>query len=128
MSAEDTINFLRRYNRWRRGDQTVEPPDPQEIGEHLEAAIDLLRGDGTCLDCGAPLQAVRPGKHQCAYCDNIRHLERERDEARAQEDIHFETSRKLADLAERMLAEMEYVQWLSTAAVFRDELEQIKSS
>jgi hypothetical protein len=52
--------------------------------------------DGTCLDCGGPLQAVRPGKHQCDACDNLRHIEtmleetaklaaalkRERDEAR----------------------------------------------
>jgi len=54
------------------------------------------RPDGTCLDCGGPLQAVRPGKHQCNNCDNLRHIEtmleetaklaatlkRERDEAR----------------------------------------------
>ena len=33
---------------------------------------------------------------------------------------------KLCDLAERMLKEMEYVDWLSTAAVFRDELNKIK--
>jgi hypothetical protein len=37
-----------------------------------------------------------------------------------------ECSAKLCDLAERMLKEMEYVDWLSTAAVFRDELNQIK--
>jgi len=46
--------------------------------------------------------------------------------ARAQEDIHLQNFLKLVDLAERMLAEMEYVNWLSTAAVFRDELNQIK--
>ena len=54
--------------------------------------------DGTCLDCGGPLQAARPGKHQCNNCDNLRHIEtmleetaklaavlkRERDEARQQ--------------------------------------------
>lgn len=59
--------------------------------------------DGTCLDCGGPLQAVRPGKHQCNNCDNFRHvqtmleetaklaatLKRERDEARKQLENHI---------------------------------------
>ena len=25
--------------------------------------------DATCVECGYPLQEVRPGKHQCNYCD-----------------------------------------------------------
>ena len=25
--------------------------------------------DSTCVECGYPLQEVRPGKHQCNYCD-----------------------------------------------------------
>ena len=41
-------------------------------------------------------------------------------------DKAINQSVKLCDLAERMLKEMEYVDWLSTAAVFRDELNKIK--
>lgn len=51
-----------------------------------------------CGDCGHPLTEVRPGKHQCDVCDDLRlhkedrlrlrvenlRLERERDEARAE--------------------------------------------
>lgn len=32
---------------------------------------------GTCLDCGYPLQAVRPGKAQCDYCDLLAVYEQE---------------------------------------------------
>ena len=31
---------------------------------------------GTCLDCGYPLQAVRPGKAQCDYCDTMKIIEK----------------------------------------------------
>ena len=38
INAQDTINFLRRYNEWRRGSETMDQPEPKEVGEHLEAA------------------------------------------------------------------------------------------
>jgi hypothetical protein len=37
-----TIEFLRRYQEWRRGDEGLEQPDPQEIGRHIDAAIKRL--------------------------------------------------------------------------------------
>jgi hypothetical protein len=43
---------------------------------------------GTCLDCGYPLQAVRPGKAQCDYCDLVEMYEVERSEVlRLQKNI-----------------------------------------
>ena len=42
INAEDTIAFLRRYNEWRRGSETMDQPEPKEVGEHLEAAATHL--------------------------------------------------------------------------------------
>lgn len=33
---------LRKYNRWRRGDQRLKMPDPKELGELIEGAADRL--------------------------------------------------------------------------------------
>ena len=50
-----TVNFLRTFNRWRRGDEALSQPCPRVIGQMLDDA-----------------------------CDQIERLERERDEARIQ--------------------------------------------
>lgn len=42
MNLPEQIAFLRRYNAWRRGDETIEQPDPKTIGEALEAVCDAL--------------------------------------------------------------------------------------
>lgn len=39
---EDTIEYLRKYNEWRRGADT-DMPEPKEIGEHIDAAIIKLQ-------------------------------------------------------------------------------------
>ena len=51
MSA--TVQFLRTFNRWRRGDENLEQPCPRVVGEMIDAV-----------------------------CDEIETLKRERDEAR----------------------------------------------
>jgi hypothetical protein len=51
--SNQAVNFLRTFNRWRRGDQTLEQPCPRVVGEMIDAA-----------------------------CDEIERLERDRDEAR----------------------------------------------
>ena len=40
------IKKLKKYNRWRRGDETVPQPHPQEVGEMIDQAIDALEGGG----------------------------------------------------------------------------------
>lgn len=76
-----------------------------------------------CGDCGYPLTEVRPGKHQCDVCDDLRlhkedrlrlrvenlRLERERDEARAERD-HFKAM--LRERAEALLAAQEEIERL----------------
>jgi hypothetical protein len=34
--------LLREYNRWRRGDETLEQPHPVDIGKMIDAAADRL--------------------------------------------------------------------------------------
>lgn len=41
--TQKTIQFLVRYNAWRRGDETVEMPAPEEIGDAIDNAVKLLR-------------------------------------------------------------------------------------
>jgi hypothetical protein len=39
-----TVNFLRTFNRWRRGDQTLEQPCPRVVGQEIQKACDLIEG------------------------------------------------------------------------------------
>ena len=95
--------------------------------ELLKNSMDIFnKDDGTCLDCGGPLQAVRPGKHQCNCCDSIRHLEtaleetaklaatlkQERDEARAQ-------AREMSESNQVLLADVRF---------YRSACEQLKKA
>ena len=52
--TNQTVNFLRTFNRWRRGDTSLEQPSPRVIGKMIDDA-----------------------------CEQIERLERERDEARS---------------------------------------------
>lgn len=37
-----TIEYLRQYNDWRRGDESIGQPDPQELGKYIEKACKEL--------------------------------------------------------------------------------------
>ena len=39
---EETREFLKKYNGWRRSDEDMEMPHPRDIGIHIERAIDIL--------------------------------------------------------------------------------------
>ena len=40
MTPAEAITILRQFNEWRRGeDETIEQPEPSEIGEAIDAAI-----------------------------------------------------------------------------------------
>lgn len=36
--------------------------------QSVESALDEV-DDGWCLSCGNKLQLIRPGKHQCPFCE-----------------------------------------------------------
>ena len=39
---EETRDFLKKYNVWRRSNEDMEMLDPKEIGKHIDRAIDIL--------------------------------------------------------------------------------------
>ena len=55
---KELIEKLKNYNRWRRGDETVPQPHPQEVGEMIDQAIEALEGDERVFQsCGLALAA-----------------------------------------------------------------------
>ena len=42
MTSDQVVAFLKNYNQWRRGDDSIEQPHPKELGEAIDAAIYLL--------------------------------------------------------------------------------------
>ena len=46
MTPTETTTILRQFNEWRRGDyepsEQPAPPDPCEIGEAIDAAIEMI--------------------------------------------------------------------------------------
>ena len=46
MTPTETAAILRQFNGWRRGDyepsEQPAPPDPREIGEAIDAAIEMI--------------------------------------------------------------------------------------
>ena len=42
MTPAETAAILRQFNEWRRGDETVEQPDPREISEAIDAAVEMI--------------------------------------------------------------------------------------
>ena len=48
MTPTETAAILRQFNEWRRGNLDRQPmPDPREIGEAIDAAVEMIeRMDG----------------------------------------------------------------------------------
>jgi len=42
MKTEQAIQILRDYNLWRRADEDMDQPDPWEIGQSIDAAIEAM--------------------------------------------------------------------------------------
>ena len=40
---EEIANFLENHNKWRRGNDNIDPPDPVALGEIIEDAVSYLR-------------------------------------------------------------------------------------
>lgn len=50
------IEKLKKYNAWRRGDETVPQPSPQDVSETIEQAIEVLSVFDSFLDWGGSLK------------------------------------------------------------------------
>lgn len=40
---QQMIEFLQRYNQWRRGDESIEQPDPKAIGIAIDDTIKIIQ-------------------------------------------------------------------------------------
>ena len=78
MTTTETVAILRQFNEWRRGDydpsEQPEPPDPREISEAIDAAIELIERAAALPARITPEQApeyVRDYSHEAAegYAD-----------------------------------------------------------
>ena len=77
MELNYAIAFLTSYNRWRRGDVSLNMPDPREIGIALDTVLAAVTEGGTG---NSGVERPEPSPH----------FQRERDEARQQEQIHYD--------------------------------------
>jgi hypothetical protein len=86
MKTETTIQILEDYNKWRRGDESIENPLPTEIGH----AID---------------DAVRKLKAAEEYEYHITNITRELGKALAAYATEYETGKELRKRLEELTAE-----------------------
>jgi hypothetical protein len=64
---QKTIEFLQRFNQWRRGDESIEQPDPTEIGVAIDDAIKCIGQLDTMADA---LGMIATHNHADGQCDN----------------------------------------------------------
>jgi hypothetical protein len=97
MELRDAILLLEYYNRWRRGeDESLDMPNPRDIGVALDTVLAAVTEGGTG---NSGVERPEPSPH----------FQRERDEARQQEQIHYDNLHEAqagyakAERAEKML-------------------------
>ena len=42
MTPAETTAILRQFNAWRLGDDDIEQPDPHEVSEAIDAAVEMI--------------------------------------------------------------------------------------
>ena len=74
MTPSEVTTILRQFNEWRRGDEDVPQPDPREIGEAIDAAVEMIERMGKME---AALQiAMRQNSHDMLMTgDELRQCE-----------------------------------------------------
>lgn len=50
MTPTETTTILRQFNEWRRGDERLPMPRPREIGEAIDAAVDMIERMDVALE------------------------------------------------------------------------------
>ena len=50
MTPTETADILRQFNEWRRGDEYIPQFDPREIGEAIDAAIEMIERMDAALE------------------------------------------------------------------------------
>ena len=74
MTPAEVAAILRQFNAWRRGDEDIPQFDPREIGEAIDAAIEMIERMGKIE---AALQiAMRQNSHDMLMTgDELRQCE-----------------------------------------------------
>lgn len=103
MTTNETAAFLRRYNAWRRGNlEDATQPDPREVGEAIDAAIEALE------EAEEQARIIgMSGERELRNLARIAELEKERDALRAELDAltsmyvhHMDVIAEQADMEE----------------------------
>ena len=50
MTPTETAAILRQFNEWHRGDEDIPQFDPREIGEAIDAAVEMIERMGGALE------------------------------------------------------------------------------
>ena len=50
MTPTETAAILRQFNEWRRGDEDLPQFDPREIGEAIDAAVEMIERQERIFD------------------------------------------------------------------------------
>ena len=50
MTPAETAAILRQFNEWRRGDEDIPQFDPREIGEAIDAAVEMIEQQERIFD------------------------------------------------------------------------------
>ena len=105
---KELIEKLKKYNAWRRGDETVPQPHPQEVGEMIDRAIEALEGVGDAepvKKCGEGHKPDKKGSKGCGayimasamicqFCGYTYPTEKERIKAEFEEWEKYKESEK----------------------------------
>ena len=78
MTPTETAAILRRYNSWRRGNlEDLPQPDPREIGEAIDAAVEMI-GRMEKIESAAQNLVKMKGRHntEIAYQRLVAALEK----------------------------------------------------
>ena len=50
MTHTEVATILRQFNDWRRGDEDIPQPDPREISEAIDAAVEMIERQELIFD------------------------------------------------------------------------------
>jgi hypothetical protein len=109
----ETVAFLRTFNRWRRGDETLEQPSPREVGWAIDAACDEIER----LQAGGCARDQRTTQ----FCAEAVSAIQERDELRRERDEALVLAGGASTLRELANLHVEALLCWSTAERERDE-------
>jgi hypothetical protein len=93
-----TIEKLRSYNKWRRGDEELPQPDPREIGLWIDEICNYAEEVGAKCD-QLRVDAQREAEHHDRMVGELERVYDERDEARR---LTEDSEKKIRDFIEKV--------------------------